>query len=180
MRPPPFLLRAGAAAVDGAILFAAFYLIVKLFLTVSGAGDASLDESADLPFIRPLEFAITGLSAAYFILLTGRDGQTLGKKLAGLQVVRSNGAPMTYSRALGRWLGYNLCVGTLGAGFIAAAFTDNQVGLHDFVADTRVVVAMPLSKLRRRTLSVLGFLAAAALSLAAVAVVAEIALPFLR
>lgn len=180
MRPPAFLLRSGAAAVDGAILFAAFYLIVKLFLAVNGSGDASFDDSADLPFVRPLEFAITGISAAYFTVLTGRNGQTLGKKVAGLQVVRSDGSAMTYSRALGRWLGYNLCVGTLGAGFIAAAFTDRQLGLHDFVSNTRVISAKPIPKLRRQALSVFGFVTAAALSLAAVAVAAEIALSFLR
>lgn len=180
MRPPAFLLRAGAAAVDGAVLFAAFYFIVKLFLAVSGSGDASFEESVDLPFIRPLEFAITGLSAAYFTLLTGRDGRTLGKRAAGLQVVRTDGSAMTYGRALGRWLGYNLCVGTVGAGFIAAAFTNNQVGLHDFVAGTRVITAKAIPKLRRRALSVYGFLAAVTLSLAALAVSAEIVLSFLR
>lgn len=180
MRPPAFLLRAGAAAVDGAILFAAFYLIVKIFLVVSGSGDASFDESANLPFVRPLEFAITGISAGYFTLLTGLDGRTLGKRLAGIQVVRSDGSPMTYSRALGRWLGYNLCVGTVGVGFVAAAFTNNQVGLHDFVADTRVIVVKSIPKFRRRALSVFGFLAAVALSLAAIAVASEILLSFLR
>ena len=44
------------------------------------------------------------LYAIYYVYLLGRKGQTWGKKLFGLKVVKSNGEPISYVRAFFRFL----------------------------------------------------------------------------
>lgn len=80
-----------------------------------------------------------GLHAAYFIVFVGGCGQTPGKMLLGIAVVRRDGAPVGYGRALLRWIGYWLSALPLGLGFVPAFFAAERRGLHDWMAGTRVV-----------------------------------------
>ena len=86
-----------------------------------------------------------GLHAAYFIVFVGGCGQTPGKMLLGIAVVRRDGAPAGYGRALLRWIGYWVSALPLGLGFVPAFFTADRRGLHDWMSGTRVVrqVAAP-------------------------------------
>lgn len=69
----------------------------------------------------------------------GRFGQTLGKMAVGVKVVRSNGDPLTYGRAVGRAFAEILSGLTLSIGYIIAAFDSEKRALHDHICDTRVV-----------------------------------------
>lgn len=80
-----------------------------------------------------------GLHAAYFIVFVGGCGQTPGKMLLGIAVVRDDGAPVGYGRALLRWIGYWLSALPLGLGLVPAFFTADRCGLHDWMSGTRVV-----------------------------------------
>lgn len=80
-----------------------------------------------------------GLHAAYFIVFVGGCGQTPAKMLLGIAVVRWDGAPAGYGRALLRWVGYWVAALTLGLGFVPAFFTAGRRGLHDWMSGTRVV-----------------------------------------
>lgn len=80
-----------------------------------------------------------GLHAAYFIVFVGGCGQTPAKMLLEIAVVRWDGAPAGYGRALVRWVGYWVAALPLGLGFVPAFFTADRRGLHDWIAGTRVV-----------------------------------------
>ena len=84
-----------------------------------------------------------GLHAAYFIVFVGGCGQTPAKMLLGITVVRRDGAPAGYARALLRWVGYWVAALPLGLGFVPAFFTADLRGLHDWMSGTWVVRRQP-------------------------------------
>jgi uncharacterized RDD family membrane protein YckC len=79
------------------------------------------------------------LHVAYHTVLVGGCGQTVGKMLLGVAVVRRDGAPAGYGRALLRCVGGGLCILTLGLGRLTVLFTRERRGLSDLVAGTRPV-----------------------------------------
>ena len=79
------------------------------------------------------------LALIYFTVLIGESGQTLGKKLFGVRVIRTDGTPVSYGRALGRALGYYLSSLFFSMGFIWAAFDRRNQTWHDKLVDTLVI-----------------------------------------
>lgn len=77
----------------------------------------------------------------YHTVLVGGCGQTLGKMLVGVAVVRRDGAPAGYARALVRCLGGGVGVLTLGLDRLLVLLTPDRRGLSDLVAGTRPVIA---------------------------------------
>ncbi|MFH2204493.1 MAG: RDD family protein [Elusimicrobiota bacterium] len=135
--PGGFWLRAGAYMIDGFI---------------AGVPAALVSSAATLAGTHSALASLLGLSVpiAYFTYMpAAHDGRTLGKMAAGLAVIRADGSALTFGRAFGRWVGYYLSSLPLFLGFIAAAFTKEKRALHDYVADTRVVVVQDIGKLRR-------------------------------
>lgn len=139
-RPAP-LWRLAAAAVADALLgivawsLAAMWLLVAVF--------AFRSKPLDLLDGLILALAILALGVAlhvvYHTVLVGGCGQTLGKMLLGVAVVRRDGAPAGYGRALLRCVGGGLCVLTLGLGRLLVLFTRDRRALSDFVAGTRPI-----------------------------------------
>lgn len=80
-----------------------------------------------------------GLHAVYFVVFVGGCGQTPGKMLTGLTVVRRDGSRVGYGRAVLRWLGYWVAALPLGLGFLGVLATKERRGVHDWIAGTRVV-----------------------------------------
>jgi uncharacterized RDD family membrane protein YckC len=66
-------------------------------------------------------------------------GQTPGKRLMGLRVVRTDGQPFTVARAVIRALGYWLSAFPLFLGFLWILQDDRRQGWHDYLADTYVI-----------------------------------------
>jgi uncharacterized RDD family membrane protein YckC len=82
------------------------------------------------------------LGAAYqWYFLTQQNGQTIGKKLMNIRVVKANGAPLTAADAILRYAGYYLNSIIFGIGWIWAAFDADKQGWHDKLASTYVVRA---------------------------------------
>lgn len=89
-----------------------------------------------------ITIAISGILAApYHVLLEGTTGQTLGKKLLRIAVVRENGKPCTYRGAAIRtvfrfidWLPVAYLVG-----LTSMVVTERQQRLGDLAAGTVVV-----------------------------------------
>jgi len=79
------------------------------------------------------------VNAAYFIYFHGMTGQTPGKKMLGLAVVRADGEPMTFGIAFLRWVGYIVSKLPFFLGFIWAAFDRRKQGWHDKIAGTCVI-----------------------------------------
>jgi uncharacterized RDD family membrane protein YckC len=84
----------------------------------------------------------------YSAVLVYRYGQTVGKRLMGIRVVRTDGSRVTFSRFVFlRWLPLAIVGAVPVLGFVASLldplliFRDSRQCLHDNIADTKVVTA---------------------------------------
>lgn len=66
-------------------------------------------------------------------------GKTLGKALMGIRVIGPKGAPLSFGRALRRYLGYWLSAIPLFLGYFWVLITDERAAWHDLFAGTRVI-----------------------------------------
>lgn len=73
--------------------------------------------------------------------LTQRDGQTLGKMLLGIRVIKTDGTPISDAEAVLRFVGYYINSIILMLGWIWAIFDAENQGFHDKIARTYVVKA---------------------------------------
>jgi len=99
------------------------------------------------PFEGTLVFLSVLVGAVYFIAFWVWRGQTPGKIIMNIKVLRQDGSMVVLQVAAVRYLGYIICGMTLGIGFLALAFDERRQGLHDKMALT-VVVKVPPVKLR--------------------------------
>ena len=74
---------------------------------------------------------------AYF--LVHRQGQTPGKSVMNLRVVKENGSPITYADAIVRYIGYYINTAVFFVGWLLAIIDQNDQGFHDRVARTLVI-----------------------------------------
>jgi predicted flap endonuclease-1-like 5' DNA nuclease/uncharacterized RDD family membrane protein YckC len=75
----------------------------------------------------------------YFIFLATAGGQTIGKYVMGVRVVRLDGKPMSYWDGTLRWFGYLASLLPLGLGFFWVVIDDRRRGFHDKIARTCVI-----------------------------------------
>lgn len=116
--------RLGALIIDSIILGA-----------VAGAGFLGTRHGAG----AGLGFFI-GIAYQWFFL-TQNNGQTLGKMLMGIRVIKRNGAPLQATDAILRYLGYYLNSAILMLGWLWASWDEDRQGWHDKLAGTIVVKA---------------------------------------
>ena len=79
---------------------------------------------------------------AYFVLMTKFFGQTVGKMILGIKVVRENEEPLRWSDVLFRELVGRFIYRAfwfLMVLYIIVGFMDEKQGLHDMIVDTRVI-----------------------------------------
>jgi uncharacterized RDD family membrane protein YckC len=126
-------------------------------LTIDIALSTPLDVLVHLPFKRYLErLDAYGMNERYVLLVvllwviptllcfvapTLLWGQTLGKRIVGIRVVRASFNPNipVMDVILRETVGRILSLLLLGTGFLMAAFTDRHRALHDFLAKTQVI-----------------------------------------
>ena len=78
--------------------------------------------------------------AAYYVVLTGIQGQTVGKMALGIRVVRRNGrVPGIGYAALREVVGKFISAIALFLGFLWAGWDSEKQGWHDKIAGTRVI-----------------------------------------
>ena len=137
-----FFRRAYALSIDlfviallSSIMGAMAYVGYKVGLSAHGQV-ISGDNAAALFAILTLGWL--GLTGAYFIVMHGLGGQTIGKMLLGLRVVGDDRQPPSFRQAALRWLA---AVGfaPIGLGFLWVLWQSEKRGWHDFVARTWVV-----------------------------------------
>ena len=139
-RPAP-LWRLVAAAVADALFGLVAWSLAAMWLVVAVLAFRVRPLDVLDVFILALAILVLGvaLHVIYHTVLVGGCGQTLGKMLVGVAVVRRDGAPAGYGRALLRCVGGGLCLLTLGLGRLFVLFTRDRRALSDFVAGTRPI-----------------------------------------
>lgn len=139
--PPAAYWRLLAAALTDAALGLTLWALAAIWLLVAVLSWRR--QPLDLLDLTLLSTMISLLGVAlhvvYHTVLIGACGQTAGKMLLGIAVVRRNGGPAGYGRALLRVIGGGLCVLTLGLGRLPVLFTRERRGLSDLLAGTRPV-----------------------------------------
>jgi uncharacterized RDD family membrane protein YckC len=132
----PFLLRCGALLIDYIILVS-LPVLGLLVGRLSGEDGAKLFKSSfnSAGWLIAILLAVTN-----FIIFPMLGGQSLGKMLTGLRVIRTDGRAATFGQLLIRHLlGYPLTAITFGLGFLFSVFSAKGRALHDLIAGTVVV-----------------------------------------
>ena len=137
-----FFRRAGAFFIDVLVL-TIFSLLLFYFAYVGysvglAAHHQTLSEENLNVFLLFLSLGSLALVTGYFVLFHGMEGKTVGKWMFGLRVVGPNQAPITYSRALLRWVATWVCA-IFGLGFLWVLFSREKRGWHDLLAGTWVI-----------------------------------------
>ena len=142
-----------AVAIDHFIQFLSIFLIAWFFLSISGSSVADAGSSADSLFKEMPKWTIAimililfVIFAAYFIFFEWLwDGQTPGKRLLKLRVIREDGRPITLWEAIARNLlrvfdavpGFVVPIYSVGLIVIFLSNRDQRVG--DIFAGTVVI-----------------------------------------
>lgn len=132
----PFLLRCGALLIDY-ILLISMPVISILLARFTGEDGAKLLNSE----INSTGWLImTLLAITNFLILPMFTGQSVGKMLTGLRVVKEDGTnPAFRNLFLRHFVGYPLTLLSAGIGFLIASFNEKGRSLNDFIAGTVVV-----------------------------------------
>lgn len=132
----PFLLRCGALLIDYILLVAVPVIGLLLGRYKEYVGAKLLNsEVSNAGWLILILLVLTN-----FVILPLFSGQTVGKMLTGLRIVKTDGGAPSFSRLLVRHLiGYPLTAATLGIGFLISVLNENGRALHDFLAGTIVV-----------------------------------------
>ena len=93
--------------------------------------------------------ALFGVLAVYFTVCTARWGRTLGKRLAGIRVVRLDGHRLTLAEGLERFVGYLHIPGSLGLSLLDLWRDPNRRMPHDRVVHTAVIRVRPTARRKR-------------------------------
>jgi len=136
-----FFSRAWALVVDGMLLVAAGATLPSIARVGIRAAEVVMGEPElydDLIVEQLTTVGQVALVASYFLFLTAGGGQTVGKALMGLHVVRTDGRPPDLLQSLIRLVGYAFSALPFGFGFLLAAFSPRRA-LHDYLAGTLVV-----------------------------------------
>ena len=116
------------------------YLIIGIIADVMGMAYrfGTGHSSASMGFYVGF-WVSTLLFLTYFTLFIGDSGQTPGKMILGVRVVRTDGLPVFYGQALFRALGYYVSSLLFGLGFLWAVWDRRNQTWHDKIVGTVVV-----------------------------------------
>jgi uncharacterized RDD family membrane protein YckC len=129
--------RLGAFLFD--LLLFMILLMASTFVLSSFSRKSIVSSNAMLLAFYLVAFA---LYAFNYVLLAARDGQTIGKRLVGIRVVRENGEPVGLLQVFLRHVvGYTLSLLGGFLGFMWVIWDSKYQGWHDKIARTIVVLA---------------------------------------
>jgi uncharacterized RDD family membrane protein YckC len=138
--------RLGAALLDSIIFFGIVYVPFLIFGVIGATASTSTQQNLAGAF--GIGFAIGFVGFVVWCLITikyvTRNGQSIGKKILGIKVVRSDGMPVSFARLF--WL-RNFVIWIISLvplfGIVDSLFIfgESRQCLHDKIADTIVVVA---------------------------------------
>ena len=125
-----FWIRLGAAVVDLVILIFILSIILYVFSKFIDTVPFSIK------IIMPVSIIV---SIAYLVGFSAWRGQTPGKIVTGIKIIRTDSSPLSWQCALLRYFGYIVSTLILFIGFIWIAIDSHKQGFHDKIADTYVV-----------------------------------------
>jgi uncharacterized RDD family membrane protein YckC len=136
-----FWIRVVAYLSDSIVIQLIIWMLFAVAVLGYSAGSSTSVSVQQMYELYPTEWGpIAGLDIliklVYYTLFLGRSGQTPGKMLFGIKVIRTDGGPVTHGQALLRTLGYYINMFTLQIGFLWVAFDPRKQGLHDKIART--------------------------------------------
>jgi uncharacterized RDD family membrane protein YckC len=160
-----FWIRLAAGIIDLAIILSLIYSIssiaIRIFsdmpplptvgsfhyeqgiMAVAGISDQVEPARRDSFLITVVASLITMF---YIVGMTVWQGQTLGKMVTGIKVIRTDSSSPDITHSVRRFLGLMLSVAILGIGLLWIAFDSRKQGIHDKIADT-YVVKLPVRQL---------------------------------
>ena len=140
-----FWMRFLALLLDGLILFIPTF-VIGLVVSFGTAGFMGMSGGAARPgssfgFFVP-NFWTSAIGFTYHWLMIGlNNGQTIGKKVCGIRILKPDGTPVDLGNAAGR-AGMALVSGiALYLGYLWAAWDRERRTWHDMVANTRAFKA---------------------------------------
>jgi uncharacterized RDD family membrane protein YckC len=142
LRKAGFWLRGVAFLVDVilvALLGTGGAILVDLAVQTGGMISSAPEAGLEWLDTTATSLLAVLMALCYFTLFVGLRGQTPGKMLLGLKIIRTTGEEVGYGRALVRWIGQCLGLLPLGLGFLLVAFSRRKQALHDKIAGTDVV-----------------------------------------
>lgn len=142
LRKAGFWLRSLAFLVDAvlvALLATGGAMLVDLAVQIGGMISSAPEAGLEWLNTTASSLLVVLIALCYFTLFVGLRGQTPGKMLLGLKIIRTTGEEVGYGRALVRWIGQCLSLLPLGLGFLMIAFSRRKQALHDKLAGTYVV-----------------------------------------
>jgi uncharacterized RDD family membrane protein YckC len=132
-----FWQRAGAYMLDYLIQLVGMYAIFIPVGLIGAMMSKGSDPSLWFLLLYPIGFAVVISYEA--LMLSMKNGQTVGKMALRIRVVRPDGSPITKGQAWGR-AAMRLVLGCLIiVDYLVYFFTDEKTTLHDMAAGTRVV-----------------------------------------
>jgi len=134
-----FWIRFGAKFIDGLIIGIPMMVIMFAIMIPAMASNKG-NPSPAVTFLPSLvQVGFLFVNMCYQIFFLGKYGATPGKMACKIKVVTSDGAPITYGRAAGRFFSEILSGLICDIGYIIAAFDEQKRALHDHICTTRVV-----------------------------------------
>lgn len=136
-RPASFRQRSGALLFD--YILTILIPALTLILAVHVKRRWQSPDTANI--MMAIGYLLTaGLIFINFIYLYVQSGQSFGKRLIGIRVVRVDSAPIDYQTAILRHLlGYPLSFLGLGLGLLWPIWDARRQGWHDKLANTVVI-----------------------------------------
>jgi uncharacterized RDD family membrane protein YckC len=111
--------------------------IQRLLITPLFRGMGIVQDSG---WLSPVNAAMALIFYLYFIIMTKRFGQTIGKMVFGLKVISLTDERLTWSTVIFRELiGRYISKTALFLGYVVVAFTKKKRGLHDYFSETSVI-----------------------------------------
>ena len=134
------LKRFGAMILDGIILAIPNYACMFAIMFAVGAFSGKTpDPNASLWFLL-IYIPIISFPILYEgLMLSLKNGQTVGKLALSTRVVRPDGSPISAGQAWGRAAMRTLLGCLMGIDYLPALFTQEKTTLHDMIVGTRVV-----------------------------------------
>ena len=142
--------RVGAFLLDGLILGVVGSVLFAVAGIYGRITEAVLSGQSATGLVLLSSLLSLAVGFAYFVLLEGSSGQTLGKRMLGIKVVAADGSPVDLGRALKRRLPFLvyivprfglLLLFAVELGMLITAIQDevDHRGFHDQWAGTKVV-----------------------------------------